>query len=51
MGWMRFLRRVFWHDERRRELDAYLEQETTDHIARAMTPKPPVPPPNESSAT
>jgi putative ABC transport system permease protein len=38
MGWMRFLRRSFWHRERERELDAYLEQETADNIARGMTP-------------
>src|SRR5262249_39507813 len=38
MGWMRYLRRKFWHAERDRELDAYLVQETEDNIARGMTP-------------
>ena len=38
MGWMRCWRRGFWHAERARELDAYLEQETSDNIARGMTP-------------
>jgi len=38
MGWMRFFRRRFWHAERERELDAYLDQETEDNIARGMTP-------------
>jgi predicted permease len=35
---MRFFRRRFWHAERDRELDAYLDQETADNIARGMTP-------------
>lgn len=39
MGWMRCWRRGFWHAERARELDAYLEQETRDNIARGMTPE------------
>ena len=38
MGWMRWLRRGFWYAERTRELDAYLDQETGDNIARGMTP-------------
>jgi hypothetical protein len=38
MGWMRWLRRGFWHAERERELDAYLDQETGDNIARGMAP-------------
>ncbi|HJZ99247.1 MAG TPA: ABC transporter permease [Candidatus Solibacter sp.] len=37
MGWMRFFRRSFWHVERERELDAYLDQEAEDNIARGMT--------------
>ena len=39
MGWMRFWRRGAWHAERARELDAYLEQETNDNIARGLTPE------------
>jgi putative ABC transport system permease protein len=38
MGWMRFWRREFWHVERARELDAYVDQETGDNIARGMAP-------------
>ena len=38
MGWMRYFRRGRWHVERTRELDAYLDQETEDNIARGMTP-------------
>ena len=39
MSWMRFLRRKWWDDERSREIDSYLELETTDNIARGMTPE------------
>lgn len=39
MGWTRYLRRGYWDDERARELDAYLEEETADNIARGMTPE------------
>src|SRR5581483_6286297 len=38
MGWKRFFRRTQWDEERARELDAYLEEETADNIARGMTP-------------
>jgi putative ABC transport system permease protein len=38
MSWNRFLRRKKWDDERARELDAYLESETTENIARGMSP-------------
>src|SRR5579872_3411482 len=34
----RFLRRRFWNEERARELDAYLEIETDQNIARGMPP-------------
>jgi predicted permease len=37
MRWPAFLRRKQWDEERARELDAYLEQETGDNIARGMT--------------
>lgn len=37
MGWTRIFRRKQWDDERARELDAYLEAETADNIARGMT--------------
>jgi len=38
MGWTRFFRRRYWNDERSREMEAYLEAETADNIARGMTP-------------
>jgi predicted permease len=38
MGLLRFFRRKKWDEERARELDAYLESETTDNIARGMSP-------------
>ena len=39
MGWMRYLRRARWDDEREREIQAYLEIETDENIARGMTPE------------
>ena len=38
MGFQRFFRRKSWDEERALELDAYLEQESADNIARGMTP-------------
>jgi hypothetical protein len=38
MSLTRFFRRKKWDDERARELDAYLEMETADNVARGMTP-------------
>ena len=38
MFWRRYLRRAKWDEERSRELEAYLEQETADNIARGMAP-------------
>ncbi|HEX5475155.1 MAG TPA: ABC transporter permease [Vicinamibacterales bacterium] len=38
MGWTRFFRRRYWDDERARELDAYLQIETDDNVARGMPP-------------
>ncbi len=38
MGFFRFLRRRRWDDERARELEGYLTEETADNIARGMTP-------------
>ena len=38
MSWRRFFRRAFWDAERQRELDAYLDLETDDNIARGMAP-------------
>jgi putative ABC transport system permease protein len=38
MGWRRFLRRAWWDDERKRELESYLELETDDNLARGMPP-------------
>ena len=37
MSWTRFLRRKHWDEERARELEAYLEAETDDNIARGMS--------------
>jgi predicted permease len=34
----RFFRRQYWDEERARELDAYLAQETDENMARGMTP-------------
>src|SRR6266850_392770 len=36
MSWSRFLRRKYWDEERAREVDAYLEMETADNVARGM---------------
>jgi hypothetical protein len=38
MRWVRFFRRDRWDEERARELEAYLEIETDDNIARGMAP-------------
>jgi putative ABC transport system permease protein len=37
MGWLRWFRRRYWDEERARELEAYLDQETDDNVARGMT--------------
>ena len=39
MSWLRLLRRSKWDDERAHELDAYLETETAENIARGMSPQ------------
>ena len=36
MSWTRFFRRRYWDEERARELEAYLEIETDENIARGM---------------
>ena len=38
MSWTRFFRRRYWDQERAHELDAYLEAETDENIARGMSP-------------
>jgi predicted permease len=38
MSWTRFFRRRYWDEERARELEAYLEIETDENIARGMSP-------------
>ena len=38
MSWTRFFRRARWDKERSKEIDAYLEIETADNIARGMSP-------------
>jgi hypothetical protein len=38
MSLRRFFRRRFWDEERARELEAYLEAETADNIARGIPP-------------
>jgi hypothetical protein len=37
MSWMRYLRRGWWNAERARELQAHLDGEIDEHIARGMT--------------
>jgi len=39
MSWIRFFRRRRWDEERARELNAYLEIETDENIARGMSPE------------
>jgi predicted permease len=39
MGWKRFFLRDQWDQERARELDAHIEIETDENIARGMTPQ------------
>jgi putative ABC transport system permease protein len=39
MGWLRFWRREKWDKERAREIEAHLEIETQENIARGMTPE------------
>jgi predicted permease len=39
MSWTRFFRRRHWDEERARELEAYLEIETEENIARGMSPQ------------
>ena len=39
MSWTRFFRRRHWDEERARELEAYLEAETDENIARGMSPE------------
>src|SRR5208282_5237188 len=39
MSWTRFFRRRHWDEERARELDAYIEAETDENIARGMSPE------------
>jgi len=39
MSWTRFFRRRYWDQERARELEAYLEIETDENIARGMSPE------------
>ena len=39
MSWTRFFRRRYWDEERASELEAYLEAETDENIARGMSPE------------
>jgi predicted permease len=39
MAWKRFFRRDAWDEERTRELDAYLQIETDENMARGMSPE------------
>src|SRR5208283_5205197 len=39
MSWTRFFRRRYWDQERARELEAYIEAETDENIARGMSPQ------------
>jgi len=36
MGWSRFFRRRYWDEVREREIEAYLEIETEENLARGM---------------
>jgi len=36
MSWLRYFRRAYWDQERSRELQAYLDIETDENIARGM---------------
>ncbi len=36
MSWRRFLKRRWWDEERAREVEAYLETETAENVARGM---------------
>src|SRR3954452_3472575 len=38
MNWRRLFRRTWWDRERTAEIEAYLEMETADNIARGMDP-------------
>ena len=38
MGWRRFLRRDWWDDERARELEAHVQIETDEYVARGLSP-------------
>jgi predicted permease len=37
MAWQRFFRRRRWHEERSREIENYLEIETSENVARGMS--------------
>ena len=39
MSWSRYFRRRYWDKERAREIEAYLEIETAENIARGMAPE------------
>src|SRR5437762_4078033 len=39
MSWARFLRRRRWDEERARELEAHLDLETDDNVARGLPPE------------
>jgi predicted permease len=39
MSWTRFFRRRRWDEERAREIDAYIDIETSENIARGMMPQ------------
>lgn len=39
MGWSRYIRRSHWDAERARELEAYIEEETAENLARGMSPE------------
>ncbi len=38
MSWSKYFRRKQWDEERAREMDAYLEMETDENLARGMAP-------------
>ena len=38
MSWLRFFRRKQWDEERKRELESYLEMETAENLERGLSP-------------
>ena len=39
MSWQRFFRREKWDEERKRELESYLEMETAENLEKGLSPE------------